>query len=250
MQIEKAREWIETARHIVILTGAGISAESGIPTFRDAMEGLWERFSPEELATPQAWQRDPKLVSRWYEERRLAVLKCQPNPGHQAIAKLQNWATQNQVSLTLLTQNVDGLHFRAAEAEGARTDSIYEVHGSLLKWRCTKTGKETTDLPAPFPEHPLPSQWGGFLRPGVVWFGEMLPEDAVEAANQSIKNCDLFLSVGTSGAVYPAAGWVFEAKRRGAKTLEVNRDPSEHSSQFDLSLRGKAGELLPSLLPS
>lgn len=250
MQIDKARDWIETSRNIVILTGAGISAESGIPTFRDAMEGLWERFSPEQLATPEAWARDPVLVSTWYEERRQKVLLCEPNAGHHAIAQLQVRAAQTSRTLTLLTQNVDGLHFRAAQTAGASVDTIHEVHGSLLRWRCTKTGKETTELPDPFPEHPLPSEWGGFLRPGVVWFGEMLPEDAVFAANESIKTCDLFISIGTSGAVYPAAGWVFEAKRRGAKTLEINRDPSEHSSEFDLSLRGKAGEILPSLLPS
>lgn len=250
INLTRARAWIEESTRVVILTGAGISAESGIPTFRDAMDGLWARYSAEELATPEAWQRDPALVSKWYEERRRKVLNCAPNAGHLAIARYQNWAKEQGREVIVLTQNVDGLHFRAAKQVNAPEDAIIEVHGSLLRWRCTRTGNETTDLPEPFERHPLPSKFGGFLRPGVVWFGEALPEDAVQRADVSTRNCDLFISIGTSGLVYPAAGWVFEAQRHGAKTLEVNRDPSQHSSEFDLSIRGMAGEVLPSLLPS
>lgn len=246
---DQLKTWIEQAKNIIVLTGAGISAESGIPTFRDALEGLWSNYSPEELATPEAWQRQPELVSKWYEDRREKVLACEPNPGHEAIANFQIWAEHAGKRVTVLTQNVDGLHFRAAEKAGANTADIIEVHGSLLRWRCTKTQKETLDLPSPFPQHLLPSADGGFLRPAVVWFGEFLPEAALKRAAEELSHADLFISIGTSGNVYPVAGWLFDAKRAGAKAVEVNRDPSQFSSEFDISLRGRAGELLPSLLP-
>lgn len=229
------------ARLVAVLTGAGISAESGIRTFRDTMEGLWKDFDPQKLATPEAFAADPALVSRWYDWRRQGCLAAEPNPGHAALAEIDLQLESRGGKLVVLTQNVDGLHQRA----GSR--HVVELHGSIHVWRCTATGREHRPGPEPFVEFPPASPWtkDGCLRPGVVWFGEALPMDAVRIADETASGCDVFLSVGTSAVVYPAAGFVEVASANGAVTVEINRDPTPISRRVDYTIRGKSGEVLP-----
>lgn len=242
MSITTLAKAFHSANHVVVLSGAGVSAESGIPTFRDAMEGYWSKFNPEQLATPEAFTRDPELVTRWYDERRQKVSACQPNAAHLALAELETWLHQAGKTFVILTQNVDGLHQRAGSKD------VVEVHGSLLKWRSTRSNKIAENLPMPFPNYPMNAGDGGLLRPNVVWFGENLPEDAMERVESSIEQADLFIVIGTSGVVYPAAGWSEAAKRRGAITAEINRDPTPLSTSFDFVLQGSAGKILPTLV--
>lgn len=230
-----------SARSIVVLTGAGASAESGVPTFRDAMTGLWAKYDPHELATPEAFARDPALVTRWYDWRRQMVLGCKPNAGHFALAALQRRAEAEQRSFTLLTQNVDRLHQRAGST------GVVELHGTILEWRCTRTGERITPPPEPMTEFPPKSAAGGLLRPCVVWFGEALPAEAIDAAQRAIAACDLFISIGTSAVVYPAAGFIDEARSRGAVTIEINRDPTPATGVVDIALTGLSGRILPAL---
>ena len=218
---------------VVVLTGAGISAESGLPTFRDA-DGLWEGHRPEEVATPQAYAADPTLVHRFYDARRAALLAVDPNPAHVALARLE---TTLGADLHLVTQNVDDLHERG----GSRR--VHHLHGELRKARCTACG-----VVAPWDgdlgtQPPCPSCGRSALRPHVVWFGEVpFGTEAVEAV---IADADLFVSIGTSGSVYPAAGFVEVARSVGAATLELNLVPSEGSAWFDEARHGPASELVP-----
>jgi len=239
--IARAAAAIRDARRIAVLTGAGVSTESGVPTFRDAMTGLWARYDPHQLATPEAFARDPALVTRWYDWRRCLVGACRPNAGHLALAALQRWATGRGQAFTLLTQNVDGLH------QAAGSTGVVELHGSIRTWRCTKTGEEVVPGPEPMTEFPVRTKAGGLLRPGVVWFGEALPEAALEAAARAAEECDVFLSIGTSAVVYPAAGLVHAAAGAGATTIEVNRDPTPISRRVDISIRGLSGAVLPAI---
>ncbi len=241
-KLQEAANRIRDARRVCALTGAGVSAESGIPTFRDAMEGLWAKFDPAELATPEAFTRDPGTVSRWYDERRVKALACEPNPGHLALAALEKHLSDLGRSFTLLTQNVDRLHQRAGGRE------VVELHGTLHVWRCTKSGATRELPPTPLEEHPTRTEAGGLLRPGVVWFGEALPEGAIERATQAAEACDVFLSIGTSALVHPAAGFCAAAKESGAFTIEINRDPTPVTGLVDLAIQGKAGETLPRLV--
>lgn len=181
-------------------------------------------------------------MSRWYDERRQRVIACEPNPAHAAIAAWGRLARERGRELLLLTQNVDRLHQRAGSVD------VVELHGSLLVWRCTRTGAERDDLPMPLPRYPMPSEGGGVYRPGVVWFGEALPEAALDRAYRALCGCDAMLSIGTSALVQPAASFVDVARRNGAATIEINRDPTPISRDVDLSLMGKAGEILPELL--
>jgi NAD-dependent deacetylase len=239
-----AAQHLARARGVVVITGAGASGESGIRTFRDTMDGLWKDFDPARLATPEAFAADPALVARWYDHRRLGCLAAEPNPGHLALARLESRVTARGGRFTLLTQNVDRLHQRA----GSR--NVAELHGSIIEWRCTSTGATLTPPPEPMPVFPPPSPFapGAMLRPNVVWFGEMLPRAALDAAEAALDACDVFLTVGTSSVVYPAAGFVQLAAHRGAFTIEVNREPSAASSIVDLALRGLSGEILPRLI--
>jgi NAD-dependent deacetylase len=222
---------------VVALTGAGISAESGIPTFRGS-GGLWRQFRPEELATPEAFARDPKLVWEWYQWRRELISKAQPNPGHQALVELEKRVSR----FTLVTQNVDGLHDRAGSVR------VLKVHGDIWNVRCQACGVEKYDCRVPMPELPPICACGGMLRPGVVWFGEALPDGVWEQAELAVEQCNVLLVIGTSAVVYPAAGLVPLAKSRGARVIEVNLEETPFSGAVDFSLRGKAGELLPQLL--
>jgi NAD-dependent deacetylase len=232
---------LRDARNIAVITGAGISAESGIRTFRDTMEGLWKDFDPAKLATPEAFAADPALVTRWYDWRRLGCLEAEPNPGHLALARIERDIEVRGGRFTLLTQNVDRLHQKA----GSRR--VVELHGSIIEWRCTRTGRKHVPGPEALEEFPprSPHDRDGVLRPDVVWFGEMLPPDALAAAEHAAAECDLFLSVGTSAVVYPAAMYIRLAAARGAATAEINRDATPISPMVDWSIRGKAGEMLP-----
>ncbi len=225
------------AERVVALTGSGVSAESGVPTFREAQTGLWERFDPQELATPEAFARDPRLVWDWYEWRRELVEGAEPNAGHLALAELE----RRLPSFTLVTQNVDGLHQRAG------SDEVVELHGNILRSKCSLEGTMVDDYdpggaPPPCPRCCAP------LRPDVVWFGEALPGEAYEAASEAARACDLFLSVGTSSLVYPAAALPFEALENGAGLVEVNPDETPLTAHADHVLRGPAGEMLPRLV--
>ena len=220
-------------RSIVILTGAGISAESGIDTFRDA-GGLWERHRIEDVATPEGFARDPDLVQRFYDARREALQKVKPNPAHVALARLEH---EFAGDLLIVTQNVDDLHERGGVAR------VLHMHGELLSALCGQCGGRH-GWAGPLRDGPAcPSCRAIALRPDVVWFGEMPYQmDTIYAA---LADCDLFVSIGTSGAVYPAAGFVQEARANGARTLELNLEPSEGSHWFDESRHGRAGELVP-----
>ena len=242
-RLEEIRRSLARARHVAVLTGAGVSAASGIPTFRDALSGLWEKYDALQLATPIAFRRNPELVTRWYDERRLQALRCTPNAGHRALVELERQITGRGGRFTLITQNVDRLHQRAGSGQ------VIELHGSLLVWRCTETGAEQKFLqPEPFGEYPPRSPAGAPLRPGVVWFGEVLPLDAMAAAEKAACECDLFLSLGTSGVVHPAAGLINIASASAARTCEINLDATPNSRIADWSIRGRCDELLPELV--
>ena len=216
-------------RRVVAFTGAGVSADSGIPTFRGA-EGLWRNFRAEDLATPGAFARDPETVWEWYEWRRDLIRKAQPNAAHLAIAKLPN--------ATVVTQNVDGLHGRAGSRD------VIELHGNIFRVRCERERK-TTSSEQPFASIPPRCSCGSLLRPDVVWFGEMLPEDAIARASAAIIGADLLLVIGTSGVVYPAAGLV--SLTRGL-SIEVNPEASALSSSCQYAIAAKAADVVPQLV--
>jgi len=230
------------AKYVVALTGAGVSAESGIPTFRDAMKGLWAKYDPMKLATPEAFERDPEMVSRWYDQRRQDCALVKPNPGHYALARMEQRLVESGGAFSLLTQNVDRLHQQA----GSR--NVVELHGSIWQWRCLKCGVRREERGGPFSEYPPRCSCGGIRRPDVVWFGEQLPEEAIAAAEQALGRCDLFLSIGTSAVVQPAASFIHVARGHGAKTVEINSERTPISGIVDLSLVGKSGEILPELV--
>ena len=221
----------------VVLTGSGISAESGVPTFREAQTGLWERFDPQELATPEAFERDPKLVWDWYAWRRKLIAQAAPNPGHLALAALQD-TSQN---FTLVTQNVDGLHQRAGSRD------VIELHGNILRTRCSVEGVEVDEYEES-ESPPVCHSCGAPLRPDVVWFGEMLPPGALDAASEAARGAALFLSVGTSSLVYPAAALPYEAFESGATLVEINPKDTPLTPHVDCALRGPAGDVLPRLI--
>jgi NAD-dependent deacetylase len=226
------------ARRVVALTGAGISAESGIPTFRDAQTGLWARFRPEELATSEAFRRDPKLVWGWYEWRRSLVAQAAPNAGHRALARLEALVPE----FTLVTQNVDGLHARAGSKR------VIELHGNLHRTKCFEEGVVVDGGVAGPDRPPQCPRCGSPLRPDVVWFGETLPPQALAAAEAAAQACDLLFSIGTSAAVFPAAQLPVTALQSGAMVVEINRDRTPLTGVATFSLLGQAGEILPRLL--
>ncbi len=230
---------LRSARSVAALTGAGISAESGVPTFRDAQTGLWARFDPLELATPSAFARNPKLVWDWYAWRRELVATAQPNAGHLALAELE----RRVGDFLLITQNVDGLHRKAGSTK------VVELHGNIERVRCSQCGApaEVWDASSPR-EAPRCAACGGFLRPDVVWFDETLPEQALERAERAARECDMLLVVGTSAEVYPAAMLPAYAQQRGATVIEINPNTTPLTARADFALTGKSGEILPALL--
>jgi NAD-dependent deacetylase len=227
------------AHRVAVLTGAGISAESGVPTFRDAQTGLWARFRPEDLATPEAFQRDPRLVWEWYEWRRGLVVKARPNPAHFALVDLE----QRIPDFTLITQNVDGLHQQA----GSRF--VLELHGNIWRNKCFRENilveswdNSSDEIPPRCP------RCGAYLRPDVVWFGEPLPNQELTAAWETAKSCDLFFAIGTSGLVHPAASLPLVAAQAGAILVEINPNPTPLSVNASYHLSGLAGQVLPALI--
>ena len=237
-QADEIRALFHGARRIAVLTGAGISAESGIPTFRDALTGLWARFNPEELATPEAFERNPTLVWDWYAERRAKVAACLPNPGHRALAELERRIPE----FLLITQNVDGLH----DAAGSR--KMVELHGNIRRVKCSRNCGIVESWPGE-DRPPHCARCGAFLRPDVVWFGEMLPEQAFARAALAARNADVFLSIGTSNLVEPAASLTWSAHNHGATVVIVNPDmEGQRSGPRIIQVAEAAGEFLPMLL--
>lgn len=238
--ISRARDALEHATSVAVLTGAGISAESGIPTFRDALTGLWSKFRPEELATPQAFASDPQRVWDWYAERRKAVAEAKPNAGHRALAEIERRCQGRGVDFTLVTQNIDGLHHAAGSAR------VIELHGNIRRVKCFDRGHAVDSWPESGGVPACP-QCGSLLRPDVVWFGEMLPAGGLAGAFAAARTCDVFLCVGTSALVEPAASLPYLALESGARVIEVNPDPGLAGMATE-TLRGAAGEVLPLLV--
>jgi NAD-dependent deacetylase len=251
--LPKLIKMLRSASSVVVLTGAGISAESNIPTFRDAQTGLWAKYSPEELATPQAFRRNPRLVWEWYAWRRELCSKAAPNPGHLALAQLETYFTQHATDttsptslwdtprFTLITQNVDGLHQQAG------SQNVIELHGNINRTKCFEENTiieawaQGDEVPPPCPH------CGGPLRPDVVWFGETLPQPALDAALAAAHTCDLFLSIGTSALVQPAASLPYYALQSNAILVEINPEETPLSARANFVLHGPAGQILPAL---
>ena len=235
--LDEIRERIANARRIVAFTGAGMSVESGIPAFRGP-GGLWRTFKAEDLATPAAFERNPRLVWEWYDARRQNMAKAEPNAGHCALAGLERRAPE----FLLVTQNIDGLHDRA----GSR--NVVKLHGDIWMLRCTVCGREHQDLRAPLPDVPPYCECGRMLRPAVVWFGEFLPPGVWSKSELAASRAEVFLTIGTSAVVYPAAGLIDVAKAGGATVIEINPQETPYSGAVDYSLRGAAGDILPRIL--
>lgn len=227
---------LKESKKIVFFTGAGISAESGIPTFR-GKDGIWNKLKPEELANFNAFMRNPQMVWEWYNHRKKIIHEAQPNAGHSAIAEMQNLFED----VIVVTQNIDNLHRRAGSKK------IYELHGNIERnfcINCRTFYNEELDFSGGVPK----CKCGGLIRPDVVWFGEFLPEDQFHAGEEASRNCDMFFVVGTSAVVYPAAGLVYTAKRSGAFIVEVNIEETEVSSICDASFFGESGKILPAIV--
>jgi NAD-dependent deacetylase len=232
---ETISDKLKKAKNIVFVTGAGISQESGIPTFR-GKDGLWRKYDPMTLATIDAFYQNPKLVWEWYEERRQNILKANPNPGHIAIAEFEKYK-----DVTVLTQNIDGLHQRAGSTK------VYELHGSIITIKCTVCDFKDT-ITSSFSNLPPLCKCGNMLRPDVVWFGESLPQDIWKTAIEKSSSCDVMIVVGTSLAVSPANLLPVYAKENRALMIEVNPDQTPMSITMDLSLRSSAAKTLPELV--
>ena len=215
---------------IVLFTGAGMSAESGVPTYRGS-GGIWHKYNWEEYACQDAFDRDPKKVLDFHELRRKSVLECKPHDGHKFITKLQN----SHDNIIVVTQNIDGMHQRAG------TDNVVELHGSLWRLRCDNCGITNNDIGETFVN--TKCKCGTYLRPDITWFGDMLNSNVIQQASDVIQKCDLFISIGTSGVVWPAAGFPNEAKSNGAYCIEINTERTELSDLFDEVVIGKVGEI-------
>ncbi len=242
MELEQAARTLRAARRLVVATGAGMSKESGIPTFRDAQQGWWARYRPEELASPEGFRRDPARVWGWYNFRRRLVVSHSPHAGHRALARLETLLPQ----LVVVTQNVDGMHQRAGSSR------VLELHGNINRFKCFDRN-HPIDIELPLAETDGPVEpptcpsCGSYVRPDVVWYGEALPPEVFQAAEGLARSCDVMLVVGTSGLVYPAAGLPLIARAAGATVIEVNVGRSELSQGVDIFLQGPAGEVLPEL---
>ncbi len=223
---------------LVALTGAGVSQESGLRTFRDAQTGLWAQYKPEDLASPEAFRRDPKLIWDWYAWRREAVKGVRPNAGHYALVEIEARLSE----FALITQNVDGLHRMAG------SKNVFELHGNIQRVRCADCYTFTETWGDDTESVPQCSVCGGLLRPDVVWFGEALPRDQLEAAVEAARACEVFFSIGTSGVVQPAASLAHAAHKHGAVLVEINAEATPLTSKANYAFHGKSGELLPELV--
>jgi len=235
--LDALRAQLTPSTRVAVLTGPGISAASGIPTFRGTQDGLWSRFRPEDLATPEAFGRDPELVWRWYDWRRGLIAASGPNAAHRALAALAE-----RTSVTLVTQNVDGYHQQAGSA------GVVEFHGSIWRVRCTACGHEADDRRVPLPIPPSCSACGGLTRPGVVWFGEGIDPRVMETATHAAAACTVFVVVGTAGVVHPAAGLADLARGRGARIVEFNPERTPLTRLAHVHVPGNAAETLPRLV--
>jgi NAD-dependent deacetylase len=233
---------IKTSQKIAVLTGAGFSAESGIPTFREAQTGLWAQYNPEELATPQAFQADPDLVWRWYQWRREIIQKSEPNPGHHALVTIAARLEASGKTFWLITQNVDGLHQRAGNKR------VVELHGNIHRSKCFDCGFPGDENSSADQELPRCQECNGLLRPDVVWFGEGLPLQALDKAWNAAQNCDLFFSIGTSALVQPAASLPAVALQNGSEVIEINPDITQLSNLATYHLQGASGKVLPEIV--
>ncbi|GAB2748863.1 NAD-dependent deacylase [Melaminivora jejuensis] len=241
-ELQAVRDWIAEARRIAVLTGAGMSAESGVPTFRDATSGYWAQFNPQDMASERGFRAAPQRVWDWYAHRRAGIAQVQPNAGHLALAR---FAQAHPGRLAVITQNVDGLHQRAG------SPGVLCLHGDLLADRWLDAPRACCRLQEAAPGSPPRCRaCGNLVRPGVVWFGENLPVDVLEAAQQAAQAAELMLVVGTAGAVYPAAGLAHLARQAGARVVVINPAASELDSAAHVVLRGTAAQLLPELLQS
>lgn len=247
MAIQQAITALADAKRICLLTGAGISAESGIPTFRDKQTGLWENFKAEELANVNAFRRDPQTVWSWYQWRRELVKDKRPNDAHHAVARWQQAVKQQNISqknqtLTLITQNVDDLH------EQAGSEAVYHLHGHLWQNRCSECDTPY-DKPLDYSDNTLKhcDECGGIIRPDIVWFGEGLPQKEWFVAESAAGTCDVFVSIGTSSLVHPAAGLGSLAKQSGAMVIEINPNPT-NNPMVDIQIAMTAGKALPSMV--
>ncbi len=235
--LQEIRSRLAHAQSVTVLTGAGISADSGVPTFRGA-EGLWKNFRPEELASPDAFERNPKLVWEWYNWRRELLATKTPNPGHHALVELERHSER----FWLITQNVDGLH----AAAGSR--NLSEIHGNIWKVRCTGCGVIEENRDVPIEILPTCSSCQALLRPHIVWFGESLDPEDLRKSYEALRSCEVLLIIGTSGMVYPAASFGPVAKDHGAFVAELNLDPTPNSDLVDIAVQGRAKDLVPRLL--
>lgn len=240
--IRQAAHTLSVARRLVVLTGAGMSKESGIPTFRDAQDGLWARYDPMRLATMEGFRADPKLVWNWYQYRFGLVNQCQPNPGHYAIVELERRLPR----VVVVTQNVDGLHTLAGSGD------VIELHGNIRRYKCLRGHANYTldDLAGQDAVPPLcpTAGCGAMMRPDVVWFGEFLEPEMLNRAVAESEACDVMLIVGTSGVVQPAASLPYRAWQNRARVVEVNPTPSELTDLASIYLQGPAGEVLPQIV--
>ena len=231
----KAR--LKAARSMTVLTGAGISADSGVPTFRGA-DGLWRNFRAEDLATPEAFERDPRLVWEWYNWRRELIATKRPNPAHVTVAEMERRFSP----FWLITQNVDGLH------RDAGSTRLSEIHGNIWKVRCTACGLVEDNRQVPIPILPTCSTCHAMVRPHIVWFGESLAAGDIAKSYEALESCEMLLIIGTSGVVYPAASFAPAAKSAGAFVVEINLDATPNSGAVDVSLQGRAKDVVPELL--
>jgi NAD-dependent deacetylase len=229
---------LKAIHRVAVMTGAGISAESGVPTFREAQTGLWSQYDPQDLATPEAFDQNPGLVWEWYAWRRGLISQSQPNPGHLALVQMENLFSQ----FDLITQNVDGLHRRAG------SQKIIELHGEIFRTKCSRENKIVTSWPETSDIPPRCPDCNAFLRPDVVWFGESLPQRAFSAALEAAKTCQIFFSIGTSSVIEPAASLPIIALQNGAQVIEINPNHTHLTPQSTYSLRYPAGEVLPALI--
>ena len=236
-QLNRCAEVLKKCRALAVSTGAGISKESGIPTFRDAQEGLWANYDPQQLATPEGFRSNPELVWQWYNTRRKKIGDCKPNPGHYALVELEKAIPE----FTLITQNIDNLHRKAG------SKNIVEFHGNVFRFKCFDNEHPVETVPDNDPSPPV-CHCGSPVRPDVVWFGEVPPLDCFEKAGQALESCDVLLVVGTSGTVYPAASFPSQAKQAGAVVIEVNPEPSAITPLTDEFLQGPSGDVLPKLV--